>query len=248
MGESPRAWERVLHDLEARLLTGDLGPGDHLPPERALATELGVGRSSVREAVRVLEALGLVRTQTGSGPQSGAIIIAAPSGGMSSLMRLQVAAKGFAVADVVKTRIVLETAVVADLATAGIGDGTGADLAPATQLLDAMDSESLTSQEFLTLDARFHLALAEASGNLVVSAMMSGLRNSIESYVILGIPTIANWPAEVCQLRAEHRSILAAINERDANSAVSRVRAHISDYYTLTSLTDQAAQERQETS
>lgn len=241
MSEPPRAWERVLHDLEARLLSGDLGPGDHLPPERALATELGVGRSSVREAVRVLEALGLVRTQTGSGPQSGAIIIGAPSGGMSSLMRLQVAAKGFAVEDVVKTRIVLECAIVTDLAHAD------ADLAPAAQLLDAMDSNSLTPEEFLTLDARFHLALAEASGNLVVSAMMAGLRNSIESYVILGIPTIADWAAEARQLRAEHRSILAAISQRDSSTASARVHSHISDYYALTRLTDHSALKRQDT-
>lgn len=76
MTEAPRAWEGVLHHIEACLLSGELGPGelgpgDHLPRERALATELGVGRSSVREAVRVLDVLGLVRTQTGSGPKAG---------------------------------------------------------------------------------------------------------------------------------------------------------------------------------
>lgn len=238
MNETPRAWEGVLRNLEARLLREELGPGDHLPPERALASELGVGRSSVREAVRVLEALGLVRTQTGSGPQSGAIIIGAPSGGMSSLMRLQVAAKGFAVADVVRTRIVLECAIVADLARTDI------DLRPAMLLLGAMDSDTLTPEEFLALDARFHLALAEMSGNLVIAAMMAGLRNSIESYVILGIPTISDWSQEVIQLRAEHRSILSAISAGDPATASARVQSHISDYYALTRLADHAAPKR----
>ena len=92
-----RAWQVVLATDRERPRGGALKPGDHLPPERALAAELGVGRSSVREAVRVLEVLGLIRTQTGSGPSSGAVIIAAPSGGMRALMRLQVAAQGFPV-------------------------------------------------------------------------------------------------------------------------------------------------------
>ena len=234
MTEAPRAWEGVLHHIEARLVSGELGPGDHLPPERALAAELGVGRSSVREAVRVLDVLGLVRTQTGSGPQAGAIIIATPSGGMSALMRLQVAAQGFPIADVVKTRLLLETAVATGLAE------VRAYLGHATKLLDAMDSEELTPAEFLALDARFHVALAEASGNQVVTAMMSGLRNSIESYVLEGVPAIADWSVEARQLRAEHRGIAEAIAAGDVAAAHARVHSHITGYYSLTRLTEQA--------
>lgn len=240
MTEAPRAWEGVLHHIEARLLSGELGPGDHLPPERTLATELGVGRSSVREAVRVLDVLGLVRTQTGSGPKAGAIIIATPSGGMSALMRLQVAAKGFPVADVVKTRLLLETATGTVLAEVGTG------LGPATTLLDAMDSEGLTPAEFLALDARFHVALAEASGNQVVTSMMAGLRDSIESYVLEGVPAIADWPAEARRLRAEHRSIVAAVSARDAATARARIHSHITGYYSLTRLTGPAGSTEQD--
>ena len=65
--DSPRAWQVVLEHVESRLLTGELAPGDRLPGERALSAELGVGRSSVREALRVLEVLGLIRTQTARG-------------------------------------------------------------------------------------------------------------------------------------------------------------------------------------
>ena len=122
--------DSVREELISLIVAGVLKPGDHLAPERALATELGVGRSSVREAVRVLEVLGLVRTQTGSGPSSGAVITAAPSDGMSVLMRLQVAAQGFGVDDVVRTRLLLETAVVGELAALA-----GPDLAEADTLL-----------------------------------------------------------------------------------------------------------------
>ena len=220
-----RAWEAVLRHIERRLQDETLRPGDHLPPERALAGELGVGRSSVREAIRVLEVMGLVRTRTGSGPTAGAIIVASPQGGMSALMRLQVAAQGFPVSDVVKTRLLLETAVAAELA-----DGTP-DLAAPSALLDAMDAPDLTAEEFLSLDARFHVSLAEASGNVVVAAVMAGLRSSIEDYVLAGVPGLASWATTCARLRREHRGIVQAIADGDAAAAHVRVENHITRYY-----------------
>ena len=138
----PRAWEVVLAHIESDLLSGVLTPGDRLPGERQLAIDLGVGRSSVREAIRVLEVLGLIRTHTGSGPTAGAIIVATPSGGMATLMRLQVAAQGFAVQDVVDTRLVIETAVVHSLASRA--EAAVPDLRHPESLLDAMDQPTLT--------------------------------------------------------------------------------------------------------
>ncbi|HYI33055.1 MAG TPA: FCD domain-containing protein [Glaciibacter sp.] len=227
-----RAWELVLRTIEADLLSGSLKPGDHLPPERTLAAELQVGRSSVREALRVLEALGLIRTQTGSGPGAGAIITAAPSGGLGTLMRLQVAATGFAVADIVKTRVLLETAVARELANAA----PVPDLQASATLLDAMDELGLTPEEFLALDAAFHVSLADASGNQVVAAIMSGLRTSIEGYVQAGVPSLPSWDATAEQLRGEHRAILRAVTGGDPDVAAARINSHITGYYTATSL------------
>lgn len=227
MAEQPaRAWRTVLEHIERDLLEGRLGPGDRLASERDLATELGVGRSSVREAFRVLEVMGLIRTATGSGPQSGAIVLATPTGGMSQLLRLQVAAQGFPIDDVVRTRLVLEDAVVGSLATAH-----RRDTEQAHTLLAAMDAEGLTPAEFLALDAQLHLALAESSGNSVIAAMMAGLRSSIESYVQAGVSTVRDWDQTVRRLRSEHRALVAAIDEGDADAARALVRAHITGYY-----------------
>jgi len=236
--EDRRAWEVVLAHIEADLLEGRLRPGDRLPGERGLAVELGVGRSSVREAIRVLEVLGLIRTATGSGPSAGAIIVALPGGGMSALMRLQVAARGFPVADVVKTRLVLEASVVTELAElAKLAEASyHPDLAGPAQLLDAMETGELTEEEFLALDAQFHLALAEASGNQVVTAMMAGLRSAIEGYARAGVPGLVSWPATSARLMLEHRGILAAIAAADAEGARRAVRSHISGYYAETQL------------
>ncbi|RZU66817.1 DNA-binding FadR family transcriptional regulator [Microterricola gilva] len=230
MPVEPRAWELVLRHIERELLDGGLQPGDHLPPERALAADLGVGRSSVREAVRVLEGFGLIRTQTGSGPSAGAIIVATPQGGMSALMRLQVAAQGFPVADIVKTRLLLETQIASGLAESS----PAPSLAAATTLLAAMDADGLTPAEFLALDAQFHVALAEASGNQVVTAMMAGLRDAVESYALAGLSAIADPQRMLDRLRAEHHGIVEAIDGRDAAAAGIRIHAHIAGYYAET--------------
>ncbi|WP_378144959.1 FadR/GntR family transcriptional regulator [Cnuibacter sp. UC19_7] len=242
-----RAWQTVLDRIESDLLTGALSPGDHLPAERTLAADLGVGRSSVREALRVLEVMGLIRTQTGSGPQSGAIIIARPSGAMSALLRLQVAARGFAVDDIVATRLVLESAVSTQLATriraAAIerpGDGSAPsapDLVEVHELLAAMDEPDIADApaEFLPLDQAFHLALAAASGNQVIAATMAGLRASIEAYVLEGASFLPDWATTSRRLRAEHHAVVEAITAGDAASAESRMRDHIETYHSETS-------------
>ncbi|TYL53376.1 FadR/GntR family transcriptional regulator [Agromyces mariniharenae] len=230
--DAPRAWQTVLEHVESRLLSGELVPGDRLPGERALSAELGVGRSSVREALRVLEVLGLIRTASGSGPTAGAIIVATPQGGMSALMRLQVAARGFPVADIVRTRLILETSVAGDLAEAAAD--VDVDLHAADLLLDAMDDPHLDAAEFLALDAAFHLALAEASGNQVIAATMAGLRSGIEGYARAGLDTIADWATTSTRLRREHRGIVEAIRASDAPTARSRVHDHISGYYAET--------------
>jgi GntR family transcriptional repressor for pyruvate dehydrogenase complex len=224
--QTARAWQLVLERVETDLLEGRLGPGDRLPPERELATTLGVGRSSVREALRVLEVMGLIRTGTGSGPSSGAIIIATPQGGMSALLRLQVAAQGFPLDDVVRTRLVLESAVVDALAA-----DDGRDTAAARAVIEAMEARDLTPAEFLALDAQLHLALAEASGNVVIAAMMAGLRTAIESYVQAGAVGIADWDAAADRLRREHRAIVDAVDAGDAGRARTLVHDHITGYY-----------------
>src|SRR4051794_35465421 len=225
MTDTARAWRTVLEKIETELLDGRLRPGERLPSERELAATLGVGRSSVREALRVLEVMGLIRTGTGSGPTSGAIIIATPRGGMATLLRLQVAAQGFPLDDVVQTRLVLETAVVEALASA-----TEPSTGEARLVLEAMDAAGLTPAEFLALDAQLHLALAEASGNAVIAAMMGGLRTAIESYVQAGAAQLPDWDATAERLRREHHAIVEAVEAGDPAGARLLTHDHTPHY------------------
>ncbi|WP_296192330.1 FCD domain-containing protein [uncultured Microbacterium sp.] len=224
---SARAWEVVLDHIERELVAGRLAPGERLPSERDLSTRLGVGRSSVREALRVLEVMGLIRTATGSGPTAGATIVQAPADGIARLMGLHAAAQGFPVPDVVAARLVIEQHVARTLAERPDPER----LAAAEGLLTRMDDPALSTPAFLELDTRFHALLAEASGNAVLAATMAGLRAAIEHYARAGAAGLPDWDRTAARLRGEHRGILEAIADGDADRAAARAHDHISGYY-----------------
>ena len=219
-----RTHQLVLHWIEEQLSTGRLTLGARLPAERSLAEQLEVSRTSVREAIRVLEAMGVVRAGVGSGPEAGTVVIADPTTALGSALRLHVATSHLPVADIVQTRVLLES-----WAVARARPGTPA-LGEAEDLLEQMDAGPGV-EDFLALDVRFHLALAAAAGNAVVSAMMGSLRESIQSYAGKLTKNLPDWDATEARLRAEHKEILAAINSGDGARASQLVTAHIEGYY-----------------
>ena len=200
-----RTHQLVLQWIENQLSSGELALGGRLPAERTLAEQLQVSRTSVREAIRILEAMGVVRAGVGSGPEAGTVVIADPTAALGSALRLHVATSHLPVADIVQTRVLLESWAVARART------DSPALAEAAALLEKMEACPDTD-EFLALDVRFHLALAEAAGNAVVSAMMGSLREAIQSYAGKLTANLPDWEATAARLRTEHREILAAIH------------------------------------
>ncbi|MET3973733.1 GntR family transcriptional regulator [Cellulosimicrobium sp. 4261] len=233
-----RTHERVLARIEADLAAGRWALGERLPAERALAEELGVSRPSVREALRVLEAMGIVRTAVGSGPDAGATVVDRPAAGLGAAVRLHVASGTLAVRDVVETRVLLETWAVRAAGDRGAGDGEEvvATLAEADALLDRMDDPALPAADFRELDATFHVLLVRLAGNALVEAVMTGLRGAIESYVAAGSAALPSWERTAARLRAEHRAVLSAVAEGDGERAAREVRAHIEGFYAETGL------------
>ncbi len=225
-----RAHELVLERIERDLSNGTLALGDRLPGERTLAEGLSVSRSSVREAIRVLEAMGVVRTAVGSGPESGAIVIADPAVSIGSALRLHIATKFLPVHDVVSTRILLESWALRETAA----HRPIPDLTKVEQMLDTMDDPDLTPEEFHRLDANFHVGLCALAGNVVVEAMMTSLRDAIHGYVMAGVPLLADWSAVAANLRCEHREIVAAMRRGHGIRAAELVRAHIDGYFAMT--------------
>ena len=93
-----RTHQLVLTWIENELSGGRLAVGGRLPAERALAEQLKVSRTSVREAIRILEAMGVVRAGVGSGPEAGTVVISDPTAALGSALRLHVATQHLPVA------------------------------------------------------------------------------------------------------------------------------------------------------
>lgn len=220
-----RTHQLVLHWIEGQLSDGKLAVGGRLPAERSLAEQLQVSRTSVREAIRILEAMGVVRAGVGSGPEAGTVVISDPTAALGSALRLHVATQHLPVSDIVETRVLLESWAAAHARP------DAPELIGAAELLDDMDSDELAVDDFLALDVRFHLALADAAGNAVVSAMMGSLRESIQGYASRLTANLPDWDAMALRLRDEHRGILAAIRNHDGERAATLVAAHIEGYY-----------------
>lgn len=219
-----RTHQLVLEWIENQLASGELALGGRLPGERAMAEQLQVSRTSVREAVRILEAMGVVRAGVGSGKDAGTIVIAEPGSALGSTLRLHVATRHLPVPDIVETRVLLESWA-AERARPGV-----AALDDAAELLEQMENAP-DVDTFLALDSRFHVALAEAAGNAVVSAMMASLRGAIENYASELTGNLPDWNATSARLRAEHRAILEAVNANDGGRAAELVAAHIRGFY-----------------
>ncbi|HWD83780.1 MAG TPA: FCD domain-containing protein, partial [Kribbella sp.] len=221
-------YELVLHRVEADLAAGRLRIGGRLPGERVLADQLGISRPSVREAVRVLEAMGVVRTATGSGPEAGAVIVAEPVSPLTAVLRLHLATNHLPMRDVVETRLLLESWAAREAAGRSLGVG---ELKVASELLDRMDDTGLSPEEFHLLDAEFHVALSALAGNVLIAAVMASLRSAIHGYVMAAVPNLPDWEGTAVGLRAEHRVILAAVRGGEAERAGELVTAHIRGFY-----------------
>ena len=234
-----RSYQTVLARIEADLAAGRLAVGGRLPGERVLAEEYGVSRASVREAIRVLEAMGLIRTAAGSGPEAGAVLIADPAAPIGAALRWHLTSRSLPVADIVGTRVLIESWSLREAATrrrVAVAEQQlpGVDLTTAQALLMDMDDVALDPTDFLKLDTRFHVALADLAGNTVIAAIMAAMREGIEGYVTAAVDGLPDWPGMATRLRREHAGILEAVVDGRPELAAERVVAHIEGFYRAT--------------
>lgn len=218
-----RAYELVVDRIEEQILNGALRVGDHLPPERELASWLEVSRAAVREAIRTLEAHGVVSSSVGSGKGAGTVVTAMSSDALTRMLRLHVALTNFPMVDVIEARVMLErtsAALAAREASAG-------DLALMRSLVDAMDDPALSREEFNEYDTRFHVAIAEAAGNRLVADMTIAVRESMKYRVLEGFRGASDWPALAEVLRGHHRGVMEAVEARRGELAADLVEEHI---------------------
>ncbi|MBO4237561.1 GntR family transcriptional regulator [Pseudonocardia alni] len=216
----------VLAHVEERLTSGEWRPGDRLPPERELAATLGASRQAVREALRVLQAQGVIRSQVGTGADSGTVVVPAPARALGRVLALHLAVDSFPVDDVTEARVMFERF------SAGLAARrrSASDLVEWTAALDVMDDD-LDPAAFSDADIAFHVAIAAAAGNRLVGELTRAIRESVRGMLLDAMQAQGDWPALRERLRAEHREIHAALADGDATLAADRIEAHIRAFH-----------------
>jgi GntR family transcriptional repressor for pyruvate dehydrogenase complex len=204
--------EQMLALLEERALR----PGDRLPSEREMMVALGVGRSSVREALSALVAVGVLTAATGQGYRVRSLTAPLPIV-PSSLHRAQVA-------ELFEARLVLEAGI-AELACAR---ATEEDFAALEGCLESIERARRARRSTAPAAARFHALMARAARNGFLEEQILGLRKLM---VEVGLETEGR--KESCfadEQWAEHKLLLDTLRTRDADTMRAVVRAHITRF------------------
>jgi DNA-binding FadR family transcriptional regulator len=219
-----RNFEEILVQLQEAFTSGALSPGDRLPAERQLAEQFGASRTSVREALRVLEALGVVQVRPGA--DNGAVLLAEPGRAFRDLLQYQLALRHIDLRSLVDFRIVIESWA----AGAAAEHSTPEEQDELARLIDEMQSAD-TYVGFHDSDAAFHLEIARASRNDLFALTLEGARTTIERVMVGAAAGSLNWSAMKARLTSEHVAILDAIRKRKKAAASALMAAHIRDFY-----------------
>lgn len=209
------AVSEVAHRMTSLIADGTFAPGTRLPPERALAESLGVGRSAVREALAALEILGLVSVRPGSGTYV--------RDSMSELLPttlswgLMLSAGHTAQLSEVRGALEVQAAV---QAAERIDDG---DLERLRTHLEAMEANTDDLQAFIEADAAFHRQLADAAGNDVMAQLLQTVRSLLRVWVERGLRS-QEQADEACR---EHRAVYEAVAAHDGDAARRAMVEHM---------------------
>ncbi|KEP69462.1 FCD domain-containing protein [Thioclava sp. BHET1] len=211
----------VVRQIEGLILQGILRPGERLPSERELAERLDVSRPSLREAVAQLQESGLLCARAGAG-----IFVADVLGSAFSpaLIRL-FASNEQALFDYISFRRDLEGLAAERAALCG----SDTDLQVVNTLFEQMEaahSKRNPTQE-AQLDAQFHMAIIEASHNVVMIHMMRAMFDLLAEGVFFNRAVLFRNRSTRGQLLEQHRAMNAAIQARDPKAARAAIAAHM---------------------
>ena len=213
--ERRKVYEQIADQLLGQIGARALKPGDVLPPERELTESFGVGRSSIREALRMLESQGVITTVNG-----GAFVVADAAHPLNSSLRLM-----FTLGDRAGMHDLFELRRILDVEAAALA----AERHEAEHLveMDAAVEEMTASLEdataFIEADLRFHLVVAEAAQNRFVLHTMQAVSDVVRRALVAAF-VIPQSPEKAV---FEHREVRAAIASGDSSRARQTMSNHL---------------------
>jgi GntR family transcriptional repressor for pyruvate dehydrogenase complex len=207
----------ICREMVAHLIRGHWSPGEKIPPERELCLQLGVGRASLREAMKALEIMGMIETRLGDGTYvckrseffSRPVLWAITSTSKTEAHEL------------IEGRRLIEV----ELAGLAAERATSTDVAKINTYLDQMENSVEDPKAFLEADVAFHLALAGAAHNTFLTNALNLIRNLLQEWIgsALQREGVAKRALE------EHKRIYLAVVRQSPAQARSAMEEHLKD-------------------
>jgi len=210
-------FDEVVSQLREMIHSGELRPGDRLPPERDLAKLLGVSRPTLRAGISSLAAVGVLQPRQGTG--TFVVETEGPPELDSSALRLMASLQGFAPSEMFEARRSLEMAIAALAAERA----TPEQIASMSEELTGMFASLDEPEQFLVHDMSFHQMVAAASGNRILTALM----NMVATILFEVRSRTVKRARDLKESAEMHRRIYRAIRGRDHEAARNAMREHL---------------------
>jgi len=198
-------------------LVASCGPGVRLPTERELCDRLGVGRSTLREALRSLTFIGAIRPRQGA----GTYVTAVEDQTIEKLISLGITLQRATVQEIIEARRVLEIEAVRMAAERH----TESDREDLEAIMREMSASSKEPTRASRCDLQYHVKLASASHNAVLVHFINGMRALLEIWMN---KAVSRRPI-VEEIIREHNSVLEAVFRRDPDQAAARMNLHLAN-------------------
>ena len=206
----------ICRKMVDHLVNGDWLEGDRIPPERELCQKLGVGRSSLREAMKALEIIGMIEMRVGEGT-----FVCRRSDFLSHPLLWAIAGSGVTEAnELVEARKLIEV----ELAGLAAVRSTPDDLQQIGIHLDTMETSLDDTAKFLEADIAFHVAIGQAGHNRVLLNSLHLIRNLMKQWVRTSLEQHAFVAAAALE---QHRAIFVALAKRNPAKAREAMQDHL---------------------
>ncbi|WP_229668601.1 FadR/GntR family transcriptional regulator [Edaphobacter acidisoli] len=206
---------QVVEHVRGLIASGEVKPGDRLPPERDLARQLKISRSSLRAGIGFLSAMGVLKSRHGA----GTFVSSGPPALDSSSLSVLGVLHGFMPWQMFEARLVIESNVAALAAERASGEHIAELAEEVAEMYATLDNP----HQYLIHDVRFHRTVARASGNPILGALMETITANLYEY---RSKTVMN--AQDLKESAEmHREVYRAIRSHNPTQARTAMEKHL---------------------
>lgn len=216
--KNTKVFEQVIEQIKEIIQNGELKCGDQLPSERDLCEQLHVSRTSVREALRSLEMLGIIECRQGEGN----FIRESFEDSLLEPISITFMLHGSKTNEILELRKIIEPETAA-LAAKNI---SAAELQEIKELILLLNLED-DSEKSAEIDKKIHYKIVRASGNGLVINVMYAVSNLVDRYIEAVVANLFQTPENKSIVKEQHEAVVRAIEAHDAAKAAAAMRKHL---------------------